>query len=66
MGEQPKVVYNIIDDGKGGSARWIRIGSAFINKDGSINALLDVYPRDGKIHIRDKRPEDRPHKNSNY
>ncbi len=51
---QPKEVYNIIE-GKDGKARWVRIGSAFVNRDGSINALLDVYPRDGKIQIRERR-----------
>lgn len=31
------------------------IGTAFANKNGSINAILDVFPRDGKIQIRDRR-----------
>ncbi|MFA5812879.1 MAG: hypothetical protein WC956_11220 [bacterium] len=51
---QPREVYNIIE-GKDGKARWVRIGSAFVNKDGSINAILDVYPRDGKLQIRERR-----------
>lgn len=55
MGDnQPKDVFNIIETGDGKS-RWVRIGSAFVNRDGSINALLDALPLDGKIHIRDKR-----------
>lgn len=49
----PKEVYNIIE-GKDGKARWVKIGSAFVNRDGSINALLDVFPRDGKIQIRER------------
>ena len=57
----PKEVYNIIE-GKDGKSRWVRIGSAFVNKDGSINALLDVYPRDGKLQIRERR---KPGQNSN-
>jgi hypothetical protein len=32
---------------------WIRAGSAFVNKDGSLNVLLDVLPLDGKLHIRE-------------
>lgn len=50
----PKDVFNIIE-GKDGNARWVKIGNAFVNKDGSINAFLDAYPRDGKIQIRDRR-----------
>jgi len=33
----------------------VKIGHAFVNKDGSINAYLDVYPRDGKLQIRERR-----------
>lgn len=55
-GKDPKDVYNIVD-GPDGKSRWVRIGSAFVNRDGSINALLEVFPSEGKIHIRDrKRP----------
>ena len=31
----------------------VRAGSAFVNKDGSLNILLDVLPLDGKLHVRD-------------
>ena len=57
-----KEVYNIIEC-RDGKSRWVRIGSAFVNKDGSINALLDVYPRDGKIQIRDKRSWSKDNRN---
>lgn len=52
---QRKEVFHIkeINNGK---SMWIRIGSAFVNKDGSINAFLDTLPIDGKLHIRDPRP----------
>jgi hypothetical protein len=50
----PKDVFNIIEE-KDGKARWVRIGSAFVNRDGSINALLESYPTEGKIQIRDRR-----------
>jgi len=52
--EQPKDVFNILE-GKDGKSRWVKIGAAFVNKDGSINAFLDVFPRDGKLQIRDRR-----------
>lgn len=35
-----------IREGKGGSI-WVRAGSAFVNKDGSLNVLLDVLPWTG-------------------
>ncbi len=41
-----------IREGKGGSI-WVRAGSAFVNKDGSLNILLDVLPLDGKLHVRE-------------
>lgn len=50
----PKDVFNILEE-KEGKSRWVKIGHAFTNKDGSINAYLDVYPRDGKIQIRDRQ-----------
>ena len=41
-----------IREGKGGSI-WVRAGTAFVNKDGSLNVLLDVLPLDGKLHVRE-------------
>lgn len=41
-----------IREAKGGSI-WVRAGSAFVNKDGSLNVLLDVLPLDGKLHVRE-------------
>ncbi|OGQ23170.1 MAG: hypothetical protein A3I05_02730 [Deltaproteobacteria bacterium RIFCSPLOWO2_02_FULL_44_10] len=58
MSEQNmKDVFQVLDgQGKEGKAKWIRIGAAFVNRDGSLNAFLDAFPRDGKIHIRDRKP----------
>lgn len=41
-----------IRENKGGSI-WVRAGTAFVNKDGSLNVLLDVLPMDGKLHVRE-------------
>jgi hypothetical protein len=48
-----------------GKTYWMRIGSAFLNNDGSTNVYLDAYPANGKLQIRDlderdegKRPTD--------
>lgn len=37
---------------KNGST-WHRAGSAFVNRDGSMNIYLDVLPLDGTLHIRE-------------
>ena len=48
-----------IREGKGGSI-WVRAGSAFVNKDGSLNLLLDVLPLDGKLHVREAAERKEP------
>jgi len=37
---------------RGGSI-WVRAGSAFVNRDGSLNLYLDVLPIDGTLHVRE-------------
>lgn len=44
-------------EGKDGQARaavWVKAGSAWINRDGSMNVYLDVLPLDGKLHVREQ------------
>lgn len=36
---------------------WQKIGVAFPNSDGSLNVLLNCFPLDGRIHIRDAKKE---------
>lgn len=36
---------------------WVKAGSAWINRDGSMNVYLDVLPLDGKLHVREPIPE---------
>ena len=43
---------------RNGKTYWMRIGSAFLNKDGSTNVYLDAYPTDRKLQIRDLDPRD--------
>ena len=50
-GRKPWAAYNIIE--RGGRRIWSRIGSAFINHDGSMNILLDSLPVGGKLQIRE-------------
>jgi hypothetical protein len=32
---------------------WVKAGSAYVNRDGSLNVYLDVLPLDGKLHVRE-------------
>ena len=57
-GRKPWAAYNIIER-KNGKRIWNRIGSAFHNRDGSMNIFLDSFPLGGKIQIRE---DDREHK----
>lgn len=34
---------------------WIRIGVAFVNKDDSLNVVLDAIPYSGRLHIRNRQ-----------
>ena len=41
---------------KGGGdkgAVWVKAGSAWVNRDGSLNVYLDVLPLDGRLHVRE-------------
>ena len=50
----PKDAFRIAE-GKDGKSFWTRIGTAFVNKDGSLNVYLDAIPLDGKLQIRDRK-----------
>jgi hypothetical protein len=58
---QPNVRYAVFSirkaKTKDGNSVWTRAGSAWVNRDGSMNLYLDVLPLDGTLHIReDKGP----------
>jgi hypothetical protein len=36
---------------------WLRVGVAFVNRDGSFSLYLDAQPLDGKLHMREWREE---------
>lgn len=50
-------VFSIIER-RGGNNFWHRVGSAWTNKDGSINVRLNSLPLDGELQIREPKPED--------
>jgi hypothetical protein len=46
-------IYESKTDGRD-RARWVRVGVAFPNRDGSMNVLLDALPLSGRLQIRDR------------
>lgn len=52
---QRRVVYTIIDRPNSTKGSWVKIGSAFINHDNSINVYLDALPVNTKLHIREEK-----------
>jgi len=58
-GRKPWAAYNIIER-RGGGRIWSRVGTAFKNRDGSINVFLDSLPIGGKIQIREDDRERQP------
>jgi hypothetical protein len=50
-----KDVYAIYESKNGDKeqkTRWVRVGVAFDNSDGSMNVLLDALPLTGRLQIR--------------
>jgi hypothetical protein len=47
------VVYTIIEKPGTDRSFWWRIGTAWINRDQSINIQLDAFPVNGKLHVRE-------------
>jgi hypothetical protein len=43
---------------KDGGTYWMRVGTAYLNKDESINAFVDAFPREGKLQLRELDEED--------
>ena len=50
-GRRPWAAYNVVE--RNGKRFWSRVGSAFRNRDGSMNIYLDSFPLGGKIQIRE-------------
>ena len=53
-----KAVYTIVDRGTERKPFWLRIGTAFVNRDQSLHVKLDAHPTNGALHIRDYVPFD--------
>ena len=53
-----KAVYTIVAKEGYEKDFWIRVGTAFENRDGSQTILLDALPVNGKLHIRDLKKKE--------
>jgi len=52
-------VFTIIERKDDEDDFWLRIGTAFENKDGSLNVLLNAFPVNAKLHIREPKKKKR-------
>ncbi len=46
-----KAVYTIIER-EGNKSYWLRLGTAFTNRDDSLTVYLNALPSNSKLHIR--------------
>lgn len=47
-------VYLIADALSQARQRWTKVGIGFLNRDYSINVILDALPVNGKLHLRER------------
>jgi hypothetical protein len=52
-----RVAYTIVERTEGKSY-WVRVGTAFENRDGRLNVYLDAIPVNGRLQIREYPPDD--------
>ena len=50
--KKPWIAYNVIDKPGLTNRIWMRVGMAWLNRDGSINVVLDALPLGGRIQLR--------------
>jgi hypothetical protein len=53
-----KIAYTVVERENGGRKFWVRVGAAFVNRDGSLNVRLDAMPVNGVLQIRDYQPRE--------
>jgi hypothetical protein len=52
-----KEVFTVCPRGEGKKDFWLRIGTAFENRDGSWSIVLDALPTSGKLIVREPREQ---------
>jgi hypothetical protein len=57
---QTKKMFKVLSsiDKRDGTSFWMRVGSAFTNKDNSVNIYLDVMPKSFQFQLRELDEED--------
>ena len=55
MSNKVKDVFTVINKEKDGKAFWVKIGTAFENKDCSLSVALNALPTNGRLVIRNRR-----------
>ena len=53
-----KIAYTVVERNRDGRKFWVRVGAAFVNRDGSLNVRLDAMPVNGELQIRDYQPRE--------
>lgn len=51
QGKRKRVVCPV--SGKDGKTYWMRMGTAYVNRDSSINLYLDCLPTNGRLQVRE-------------
>jgi hypothetical protein len=54
MGTKAWAAFNVIDRPGQKGRIWSRVGSAWVNGDGSITLVLDSFPVGGRIQLREE------------
>ncbi len=61
-GKKAFAVFTIVETDE--HATWRRVGSAFVNRDGSYNLYLEALPVNGKLHMREYQEQPPGHERS--
>ncbi len=54
----PKMKIAYVISERNGKSYWNRVGVAFVNRDNSINVILEAIPVSGRLQLRDYVPKD--------
>lgn len=49
-----QAVYTIIERENSDRSYWLRVGTAFFNRDNSLTVYLNALPTNNRLHIRDE------------
>lgn len=53
QGRKRKAVYTIIEREGSNRGYWLRLGTAYVNRDDSLTVHLNALPVNNKLHIRE-------------